>query len=428
VIIPSIDLMNGNAVQLVGGAEKALDAGDPRPIADRFGLVGEVAVIDLDAALGQGSNEPVIRELLERAPCRVGGGIRDAETAVRWLDAGAHRVILGTAARPEVLRDLPRDRVVAALDARDGEVVTEGWTKRTGARVEDRVAELRELVDGFLVTFVEREGRMQGFPLERIERLAELAAPARLTVAGGVRTAGDIAAADRLGADAQVGMALYTGAFDLAEGFCAPLRSDRPDGLWPTIVTDPAGRALGLAYSNTDSLRKAIESRRGVYFSRSRSGLWNKGASSGDTQDLLAIDADCDRDTLRFTVRQHGDGFCHLGTHSCFGAQTGLAALDDTVRRRLADAPAGSYTDRLRIDPALLASKLTEEARELAEAETPDHAAAEAADLIYFATVAARTRGASLEDIERVLDARTLKVTRRPGDAKTRPTGQEAPR
>ena len=96
MIIPSIDLMNGNAVQLVGGKEMALDAGDPRPIAEKFGRVGEIAVIDLDAALSQGSNREVIEDLLKLAPCRVGGGIRDVETALDWLDKGARKVILGT--------------------------------------------------------------------------------------------------------------------------------------------------------------------------------------------------------------------------------------------------------------------------------------------------------------------------------------------
>ncbi|MFG0257663.1 MAG: phosphoribosyl-ATP diphosphatase [Phycisphaerales bacterium JB043] len=417
MIIPSIDLMSTNAVQLIGGAKQALDAGDPRPIADRFGLVGEVAVIDLDAALGRGSNEPVIRDLIKRAPCRVGGGIRDAETAVRWLDAGARKVILGTAARPDVLRELPRGRVIAALDARDGEVVTEGWVKRTGVTVEERIEELREHVGGFLVTFVEREGRMQGLPLDRIEQLVELAGPARLTIAGGVRTPGDVASADRLGADAQVGMALYTGAFDLADGFCAPLRSDRSDGLWATVVTDPSGRVLGLTYSSLESVRAAIEERRGVYYSRSRDKIWRKGESSGDVQELLGIVADCDRDALRFTVRQRG-GFCHLGTRTCFGDQTGFGALDTTVGRRMRRAPVGSYTQRLRDDPELLASKLVEEARELASASTREHAASEAADLIYFATVAARVRGASLADVERCLDERASRVTRRKGDAK----------
>ncbi|MEO0629833.1 MAG: phosphoribosyl-ATP diphosphatase [Planctomycetota bacterium] len=421
MIVPSIDLMDGNAVQLIGGEKKAIDAGDPRPIADSFGLVGEVAVIDLDAALGRGTNEHVIRDLLKRAPCRVGGGIRDIETAIKWLDAGARKVILGTAATPEILRELPRERVIAALDARHGEVVTKGWTHSTGQTIDDQIDELREHVGGFLITFVEREGRMTGLPLERVEQLVERAGDVRVTIAGGIKAPEDIAAADSLGADAQVGMALYSGAFDLASGFSAPLRSDRDDGLWPTVVCDPAGRTLGLVYSSIDSVREALRTKRGVYFSRSRSAVWVKGATSGDTQELLGIAADCDRDALRFTVRQSGGGFCHLGTTSCFGGASGLAALDATIEERIASAPAGSYTARLLDDDQLLASKLTEEARELIESADPDHAAREAADLLYFAFVAARARGASLEQIEHVLDQRALAVTRRPGNAKPDP-------
>jgi phosphoribosyl-ATP pyrophosphohydrolase len=359
-----------------------------------------------------------VRELLDRAACRVGGGVRDERSAVQWLDAGAAKVILGTAATPQVLRNLPRDRVIAALDARDGEIVTHGWTRRSGALVEDRIAELRDLVGGFLLTFVEREGRMSGLPIERVRELVKLAGPARVTVAGGVRTPGDVAAADRAGADAQVGMALYTGAFDLAEGFAAPLVSDRTDGLWPTIVEDEAGAALGLTYSNLESLQRAIKTRRGVYWSRSRGELWEKGATSGDVQELLGVSVDCDRDALRFTVRQSGRGFCHTGTATCFGERRGLARLDATLETRARSAPEGSYTARLLSDEALLASKLREEANELAATTSRADAAHEAADVIYFALAAARSRGASLADVARVLDRRALRVTRRPGDAK----------
>ena len=133
MIIPSIDVLDGDAVQLVGGEALALNAGDPRPLAERFGQVGEVAVIDLDAARGEGSNTDVIRSLLERAPCRVGGGIRTVEQAVAWLDAGAAKIILGTAARPEVLEHLPRQRVIAAVEAREGEVAATISSSRGGA-------------------------------------------------------------------------------------------------------------------------------------------------------------------------------------------------------------------------------------------------------------------------------------------------------
>ena len=416
MIVPSIDLMNGNAVQLVGGKAFELDAGDPRPIARRFGRVGEIAVVDLDAAMGTGQNTRVVEDLLQIAPCRVGGGIRSVESAIRWLDMGATKVVLGTAARPEVLRELPRDRVVAALDAVDGEVVVEGWGTRTGAGILERIAELRDLVGGFLVTFVEREGRLGGTDMGRVAAIVAAAGAARVTIAGGVTTPEEIAQLDTLGADAQVGMALYKGLLPLTEAFAAPLRSDRSDGLWPTIVTDERGTALGLAYSNLESLRIAIEEGVGAYWSRGR-GLWRKGASSGATQELLDIAVDCDRDALRFRVRQ-ADGFCHLGTRTCFGADRGLGALARTIADRLESAPAGSYTHRLVTEPDLLGAKLAEEAGELAAAETPEECAWEAADVIYFALVKAIRAGASLDQIERILDHRSLKVTRRPGNAK----------
>ncbi|MBK9120107.1 MAG: phosphoribosyl-ATP diphosphatase [Phycisphaerales bacterium] len=420
MIIPSIDLMGGQAVQLIGGKQHALDAGDPRPLAERFALAGDIAVVDLDAALGRGDNTALIRELLQLAPCRVGGGIRSVERAIEWLDAGAAHVVLGTAATPEVLRELPRDRVIAALDAVEGEVVVEGWQTRTGRDVRSRMEELRDYVAGFLVTFVEREGRMQGTDPQQAAELVSAAGTARLTVAGGVTTVDEIATLDRLGVDAQVGMALYTGRLELADAIAAPLTSDRTDDLWPTVVTDECGVALGLAWSSAASLRAAVQTRTGVYQSRTR-GLWHKGATSGATQQLLRIALDCDRDALRFTVRQRGTGFCHLGTKSCWGAATGLGGLAATLMTRRTQAPPGSYTARLFNDAALLRSKLVEEAGELATAEQPAEVCAEAADVLYFTMVALARSGLSLADVERELDRRARTVTRRRGDAKPTP-------
>ncbi len=418
MIVPSIDLMNGHAVQLVGGRELKIDAGDPRPIAERFRIAGEIAVIDLDAALGQGSNEAVIRDLLRIAPCRVGGGIRDVATARKWLDAGAEKVILGTAAVPEVLSQLPRDRVMAAVDAVDGEVVVNGWRQRTGQDVLARLGRLKDLVGGFLVTFVEREGRLLGTDPARVRAVLEAAGGVRVTAAGGVTTAEDVAMLDRLGADAQVGMALYSGVLDLADAIAAPLVTDRPDGLYATVVCDERGVALGLAWSDRESLREAVRRGRGVYHSRAR-GLWVKGETSGDHQDLLRIDLDCDRDALRFTVRQHGRGFCHLGTQTCWGREKGLGHLYATLRARTREAPPGSYTRRLLDDPVLLRAKLVEEAGELADAGTPDEVAWEAADVMYFALVAMARAGVSPAEVEAVLDGRARKVSRRKGDAKS---------
>ncbi len=420
MLIPSIDIANGRVVQWVEGRHEALVAGDPRDWMERFAPLGPVAVVDLDAALGRGDNRALIEPLLSMGRVRVGGGIRSAEAALGWLDAGADAVVLGTAAAPEVLARLPRERVVAALDARDGEVVTHGWRTRSGASIAERMRALRGLVGGFLVTFVEREGRLGGTDLQRAAALAELAGDARLTIAGGVTTADEIAALDALGADAQVGMALYTGRLGLAEAFAAPLVSDRPDGLWATIVADEAGRTLGLAWSDEASLAAAIERRRGVYRSRRR-GLWQKGATSGAVQELLAIDVDCDRDCLRFTVRQTR-GFCHRETRTCFGETGGLDALERRLAART-DATPGSYTARLLGDAATLRGKLIEEAEELGDAEGGADVVHEAADLFYFALVALRRAGVTLADVEAELDRRARRVRRR---APTAPKGAGA--
>lgn len=426
MIIPSIDLAGGQVVQLVGGRDKALDAGAPGPWLERFRLAGEVAVVDLDAAMGTGDQRELIAELCRHGACRVGGGIRDYERARFWLDAGATTIVIGTAAQPELLRRLPRERVIVALDARDGEVVVEGWQTPTGRDIQGRMAELRELCGGFLVTFVEREGRLGGTDIGRAQDLIRMAGDARLTIAGGVTVPEEIAKLDRLGADSQVGMALYTGRLDLGDAIAAPLVSDRADGLFPTVVTDERGAALGLAWSSRVSLQRAVAERRGIYESRRR-GLWVKGESSGDTQELLAVALDCDRDALRFTVRQHGTGFCHSGSATCWDEGSGLSRLERTIRRRLEADESGSYTRQLLDDPSLLRAKLLEEADELATAETAEHVSEEMADLLYFATVRLLSAGGTLAGVEAILARRGLAVTRRIGGAKPVAVSREAP-
>eukprot|EP01122_Echinamoeba_exundans_P007922 TRINITY_DN252_c0_g1_i1.p2 TRINITY_DN252_c0_g1~~TRINITY_DN252_c0_g1_i1.p2 ORF type:complete len:449 (+),score=74.79 TRINITY_DN252_c0_g1_i1:3123-4469(+) len=420
MIIPSIDLMNGHAVQLVGGKAERMqvDAGDPTPIAEQFRIAGEIAVVDLDAALGKGDNVEVMKRLCRIAKCRVGGGIRSVDTALMWLNSGATKVVLGTAATPEVCSQLPKSRVIAALDADRGEVVVKGWTTRTGRSVYDCVEELKPFVAGFLVTFVEREGRMGGVDMDAIKKLKEVVGnDHELTIAGGVRVVEEIAELDRMNIHAQVGMALYTHAMDLGDAISAPLTSDRPDGLFPTVVVNEHQQALGLVYSSKESIREAVRLKKGVYHSRKR-GLWYKGESSGATQDLLSISLDCDRDALTFVVRQSGDGFCHLPRFSCFGEASGLTALMETIQRRKVDSPPESYTRRLFHDDALLNAKILEEAKELTEAQSKEEVTWEAADVIYFALVAAAKNGVSLVDIEAELDFRALKVSRRKGDAK----------
>ena len=206
----------------------------------------------------------------------------------------------------------------------------------------------------------------------------------------------------------------------LGTNYAACMRTDRPDGLYTTVVCARNNEALGLVYSSVASIIAAFECGRGVYWSRSRGGLWRKGDTSGHYQTLHRMDVDCDGDALRVMVTQRGNPpcFCHLFTYTCWGHANGLRHLEKTMNERLESAPEGSYTKRLFDDPQLLRDKLVEEAQELSEAETKEEVAGELADVLYFAMARAAKAGVSMDDAIAVLDARTRKVTRRKGDSK----------
>ncbi|RLV90330.1 Histidine biosynthesis trifunctional protein [Spathaspora sp. JA1] len=220
----------------------------------------------------------------------------------------------------------------------------------------------------------------------------------------------------------------------ISSTFISTLTTDRPDGLYTTLITTPAPSytALGIVYSSKESIAAAIEEKVGVYQSRKRPDeLWYKGKTSGATQTLVSISKDCDSDVVKFIVNpKSGYGFCHVESNfTCFGDGQligdektifgqGLAKLDITLASRLQDAPEGSYTQRLFKDEKLLVAKLKEELDELIEAKGKEEVAWECADLLYFAMVWCIKNGVRLSDIERNLDIKSMKVTRRKGDAK----------
>eukprot|EP00984_Skeletonema_dohrnii_P012257 scaffold4957_cov115-Skeletonema_dohrnii-CCMP3373.AAC.4 len=207
----------------------------------------------------------------------------------------------------------------------------------------------------------------------------------------------------------------------LGLAFAACMKTDRNDGLYTTVVCTRSNEALGLVYSSKESIVAALQCGRGVYYSRSRNGLWRKGDTSGHYQSLHRIDVDCDGDALRFTVTQNGDdikAFCHLNTLTCWGEPRGIRHLEGTLQQRLVNAPAGSYTKRLFEDETLLRDKLVEEAQELSEPGSKQDVAGELADVLYFAMVRATKAGVSIDDAVMELDRRAKKVTRRQGDSK----------
>ncbi len=410
MIIPSIDIMGGKAVQLRQGKDLVLtEERDPVALAREFNRYGEVAVIDLDAAMGKGDNLDLIREICRVADVRAGGGIRDEKRGQELLRAGARRLIIGTSATPEFLQKFPAERVMVAIDHKDGEVVDQGWTSGTGESFLERAKRLEPYCGGFLCTFVATEGTMQGMDLDTLRSVqAQINRP--LTVAGGVATTGEAAAISRLGLDVQVGMALYTGKLALDEAVVQALDFDKCPQM-PTIVQDETGQVLMLAYSTPESLKLALGEGKGIYFSRSRNQIWRKGETSGHVQELLSCRTDCDRDSLLFTVRQSGPA-CHTEAYSCFGSglrarQFSLPALYNTLRQRKADMPEGSFSAKLFGNREFLYRKIMEEAFEVTRAPNRRELVWEIADTVFFLSVAAVAEGIEWADIEAELGGRS---------------------
>ncbi len=226
MIFPCIDFMDGKVVQLMQGREKALEAGTPAAMLAKFAAFPEIQVIDLDAAMGRGSNDALVRSVAAQAATRVGGGVRTVERAQTLIAQGARKVIVGTAAfGPDginakflsTLRDaVGSDRVLIALDSKAGRIVVKGWQESTALTAAAVLHSLEPYCAGFLCTYVDKEGMMQGTDLDWFRRL-RAATRHELTAAGGITTIEEVKALLSMNVHAALGMAIYTGRLALDE-------------------------------------------------------------------------------------------------------------------------------------------------------------------------------------------------------------------
>ncbi len=224
MLIPAIDLKGGKVVQLIQGERLAVETTDLDYWIGRFTGFRRVNVIDLDAAMGSGSNDGLVREICGRLPCQVGGGVRSPERALELCSIGAHKVIVGSAlfhggsADPASAERFAHavgiERIVGAVDSKGGHVVTHGWKASTGTTAADAVRALEAHCGEFLYTHVDKEGLMKGTDIDAI-RAVRNATHRPLIAAGGITTQAEIDELDALGIDAVVGMAIYTGALEL---------------------------------------------------------------------------------------------------------------------------------------------------------------------------------------------------------------------
>ena len=226
MIIPCIDLMGGKVVQLVRGRDKALEGDLPEVMLGRFAAFPVVQVIDLDRALGRGSNLSLVSQLAGQARTWVGGGVRTVDRGRELVDSGAERIIVGTAAFSENGPDsgfLERladavgpERITIALDSMNGRIVVKGWRASTRLAAEAVIARFEPYCRAFLCTYVDKEGTMEGTDLGWYERLRASTAH-EITAAGGIGTLEEVRTLLGIGVHVALGMAVYTGRIDLAD-------------------------------------------------------------------------------------------------------------------------------------------------------------------------------------------------------------------
>lgn len=322
----------------------------------------------------------------------------DPDQIIADLDNGIDTAIVPLSLAKKLVGVVPATRLILLLDAANASAVPDS---------------LRTAISGVLLKTISTD-------VELIRSISTFFTGLSIHVLSKDRpTPSTIRKLTSIGASLVIPFSELDTSITIADAFLAPVISDRSDGLFPTIISSytQGGRSLGLVYSSRESVAQSILTGKGVYQSR-KHGLWEKGKTSGATQEVVRIRIDCDSDALEFSVIQHGSGFCHLPQPSCFGGIDGLAALESTLKARLASAPEGSYTRRLFNDQELLRAKIKEEADELCRAETKEEIAFETADLFYFALTRCVAAGISIRDIEEVLNKKAAKVTRRPGNAK----------
>jgi len=330
----------------------------------------------------------------------------DPDHIIHLLDSGIQKVVVPVSLAKQLAPTVPKHRILLLLDVANASAVTE--------TLKDSVSGVllkSPTLDPGLVSSVSKffsKSAIYVLPTGQYQ-------PSRSSI----RELSNVGAALVIATDQLSMSASSDQRIHIADAFLASITSDRPDGLFPTVVSShtQGDTTLGLVYSSLESIKETIVTGKGVYQSR-KHGLWRKGETSGAVQEVVKIRLDCDSDALQFSVIQHGEGFCHLGRSSCFGEPAGLAALEKTLQARLESAPEGSYTARLFNDSTLLRSKIMEEAEELCRATTPEEVAFEAADLVYFALTRCVAAGVSVADIERSIDAKARKISRRRGDAK----------
>ena len=407
MIVPSLQLYRGRAMALRPGGTYQELPDDPVDLGGTLYRYGEISVVDLDAARGEGDNLELVRRICRVAEARVGGGIREEKQGDALLRAGARRLLIGTHADPTLLMAFPRSKVLVAIDVRDGRVVRGERQEATDVDPVTRALELAQDCSGFVISLVGHSGRIGGSDVEQLEAIRARLPDHSLAVAGGVRSPGDVRDLDRSGIDVLVAVGEDHGIGEMADGLAALVRFEQSGGLVPVIVQDTAGQVIALHQSNEEAFRLTLQSGKGTYWSRMRGGIWTKGEVSGRTHQVLTVRPSASRDALLYQVRVEGTREPGERYSQFDEISYNLFRIEDVLRRRQGQSdPRKSYTSIMLADREGVRQRIRQEARALSQATLQEEVLWETADLLYFVLLNLVQEGISLQDVIRELRGR----------------------
>ncbi|AYV84975.1 MAG: bifunctional phosphoribosyl-AMP cyclohydrolase/phosphoribosyl-ATP pyrophosphatase protein [Satyrvirus sp.] len=421
--IPTIDISKGNAVLVKNG--KIYKILSPKPVekAEFISINGDYQIVDIDAAKNDGNNKELIKQIIRLYPGYVGGGIRNLDDAMEYLNFSAKRVIISTGICQQLINSIPKNRLIVAFDI-DEEycVYTNGRTTKHEKKFFEILDEYITSIEMITITFHHTEGTCTGIPVEQVKEIMNYIKDyqIRIIVAGGIKSIDDIEQIFNLGAVPQFGSAFWNGKFTLGDIFeCIAKRNNKfmyydELQLIPTIVQSIDGDVLGLVYSTPESLKLSCDTRIAIFFSRERKKLWTKGSTSGNYHKVHNISFDCECSSVRMIV--DGNLFCHLNRKSCFGhfdpSRSNLKNFFKHIVENISKGFEESYTATLLNDGSKLNSKILEETEELICAKGNDEIIHETSDLLYFLIVFLHKYNVDIVDVEKELIRRQYRISK----------------
>jgi len=314
---------------------------------------------------------------------------------------------VGTGADEDLLARFPRKKVLVGIDFKDGKIVHGGWSEATDIDPVGLAVRLQEYCAGFVYTPIGHRDRLEPAEVQRFEELQAALPRHRFIFGGGFSTLDDLRELDRIGVDTQVSYGLIPEGVDLAEAFVAVLDFEKSNGLVPVIVQDQAGQVLSLVHANDDAVHKSLQTGQATYWSPGRGEMFTKGEISGNSQEVITVRPDCDRDALLFVVKPSGVS-CHAGRYGCFDEISyNLQRIEQMMRARQDAADARkSYTSLMLADRQAVKDRVREEAEALVGATNRDEVLWETADLLYFVLLHLVGEGVTLDEVIKELRGR----------------------